>query len=37
MTINARQLLEKAVGTLSLGQSLRAIRLGEEESQTDFA
>ncbi|STX81424.1 Predicted transcriptional regulator [Legionella busanensis] len=37
MTINAREYLEKQVGPLSLGKTLRAIRLGEEESQTHFA
>jgi transcriptional regulator with XRE-family HTH domain len=37
MSTNARRYLEKLVGSLSLGKSLRAIRLGEEESQTSFA
>ena len=37
MSTNARKYLENNVGTLSLGKSLRAIRLGEEESQTHFA
>ena len=37
MNINAREFLEKEVGRLSLGRSLRAIRLGEEETQTAFA
>jgi transcriptional regulator with XRE-family HTH domain len=37
MTINARDFLEKEVGSLSLGRSLRSIRLGEEETQTSFA
>lgn len=37
MTINAREYLEKQVGPLSLGKTLRAIRLGEKESQTHFA
>ena len=37
MSIDARKFLEEKVGRLSLGQSLRAIRLGEEESQTVFA
>lgn len=37
MNINAREFLEKEVGTLSLGKTLRAIRLGEEETQTAFA
>ncbi|MGQ3887527.1 hypothetical protein ACQUW5_00670 [Legionella sp. CNM-1927-20] len=30
MTINAREYLEKQIGPLSLGKTLRAIRLGEE-------
>jgi transcriptional regulator with XRE-family HTH domain len=37
MNINAREFLEKEVGALSLGKTLRAIRLGEEETQTAFA
>jgi transcriptional regulator with XRE-family HTH domain len=37
MNTNAREFLEKEVGALSLGKSLRAIRLGEEETQTAFA
>jgi transcriptional regulator with XRE-family HTH domain len=37
MNTNARKYLEKQVGQLSLGNTLRAIRLGEEESQTDFS
>lgn len=37
MNINAREFLEKDVGLLSLGKSLRAIRLGEEQTQTAFA
>src|SRR5688572_15108853 len=37
MRINAKKYLEKSCGKLSLGQVIRAIRLGEEESQTAFA
>ena len=37
MNTNARKYLEKHIGQLSLGSTLRAIRLGEEESQVDFA
>ncbi|MDX2346714.1 MAG: helix-turn-helix transcriptional regulator [Legionella sp.] len=37
MSTDARKFLEKKVGRLSLGRSLRAIRLAEEESQTNFA
>ena len=37
MTINAKTYLEKENGRLTLGRTLRSIRLGEEESQTDFA
>ena len=37
MTINARDFLEEEVGKLSLGKTLRAIRLGENESQTNFS
>jgi len=37
MNTNARNYLEKKVGSLSLGKALRSIRLGEEESQTSFA
>ncbi len=37
MTIKAKEYLEKEQGRLTLGRTLRAIRLGEEESQTDFA
>jgi transcriptional regulator with XRE-family HTH domain len=37
MSTNARQYLENKVGVLSLGKTLRASRLGEEESQTVFS
>ena len=37
MTINAREYLEKDRGRLTLGRTLRAIRLGEGVSQTNFA
>ena len=37
MSIKAKEYLEKERGRLTLGRTLRAIRLGEEESQTDFA
>lgn len=37
MNTNAKNFLEKSVGRLSFGKSLRAIRLGEEERQTNFA
>ena len=37
MSINARKYLESQVGCLSLGKTLRAIRLGEAESQTSFS
>lgn len=37
MSTNARQYLENQVGVLSLGKTLRAIRLGEEETQTIFS
>ena len=37
MSIKAKEYLEKELGRLTLGRTLRSIRLGEEESQTDFA
>jgi transcriptional regulator with XRE-family HTH domain len=37
MNTNARQYLENQIGVLSLGKTLRAIRIGEEESQTVFS
>jgi len=37
MPIKAKKYLEKERGRLTLGRTLRAIRLGEEESQTNFA
>lgn len=37
MSTDARKYLEKSVGRMSLGKAIRAIRLGEEESQIDFA
>ena len=37
MTINAREFLEKELGRLTLGRTLRSIRLGEGESQTAFS
>ena len=37
MTTNARKYLEKLVGRLTLGKAIRSIRLGEEESQVEFA
>ena len=37
MTINAREYLESERGRLTLGRTLRSIRLGEEESQTNFS
>ena len=37
MTIKAKEYLEKERGRLTLGRTLRSIRLGEEESQTDFS
>ncbi len=37
MTINAREYLEGERGRLTLGRTLRSIRLSEEESQTDFS
>lgn len=37
MRTNARHHLEKVSGKLTLGTAIRAIRLGEEESQTAFA
>ena len=37
MTINAREYLEKDRGRLTLGRTLRSIRLSEGESQTNFA
>jgi len=37
LNIKAREYLEKDSGKLTLGTSLRAIRLSEEESQTAFA
>jgi len=37
MNTNAREFLEKSVGVLSLGKTLRAIRLSDEEAQTAFA
>jgi transcriptional regulator with XRE-family HTH domain len=37
MSTNAKQYLEKILGKLTLGSAIRAIRLGEEESQTAFA
>ena len=37
MSISARKYLEKVSGKLTLGTAIRAIRLGEEESQTAFA
>lgn len=37
MTTNARKYLEKLVGRLTLGGSIRSIRQGEGESQIDFA
>src|SRR3990167_2695269 len=37
MGINAKQYLEKVCGKLTLGSTIRSIRLCEEESQTAFA
>lgn len=37
MTTNARAYLEKGRGRLTLGRTIRSIRLSEAESQTDFA
>lgn len=37
MGIKAKEYLEKLRGKLTLGMTMRAIRLSEEESQTDFA
>ncbi len=37
MTINAREYLEREGGRLTLGRTLRSIRLGEDESQTVFS
>jgi transcriptional regulator with XRE-family HTH domain len=37
MGISAKHYLEKVTGKLTLGRAMRAIRLGEEESQTAFA
>lgn len=37
MNTNARKFLERSVGQLSLGKSLRAIRQAEEETQTAFS
>ena len=37
MTINARKYLEKECGRLTLGRTVRSIRLSEGESQIDFA
>ena len=37
MPIKAREYLEKERGRLTLGRTLRSIRLGEGESQTNFA
>lgn len=37
MTTNARKHLEKLVGRLTLGSSIRSIRQGEGESQIAFA
>lgn len=37
MNINAREFLEKEAGVLSLGRSLRVIRVSEEETQTAFS
>ena len=37
MSIKAKEYLEKELGRLTLGRTLRSIRLGEEDSQTDFA
>ena len=37
MTTNARKYLEKLVGRLTLGSSIRSIRQGEGVSQIDFA
>lgn len=35
MAIKAKEYLEKERGRLTLGRTLRSIRLGEEESQTN--
>lgn len=37
MPINAKEYLEKERGRLTLGRTIRSIRLGEGESQTNFA
>jgi len=37
MTTSARKYLEKLVGRLTLGGSIRSIRQGDGESQIDFA
>lgn len=37
MTINAREYLEKERSRLTLGRTIRSIRLSEGESQIDFA
>lgn len=37
MSIKAKEYLEKEQGRLTLGRTLRSIRLGEGESQTNFA
>lgn len=37
MTINARQYLERERGRLTLGRTLRSIRLSEDESLADFS
>ena len=37
MPIKAKEYLEMKRGRLTLGRTLRSIRLGEEETQTDFA
>ena len=37
MSINAREFLEGERGRLTLGRTLRSIRRGEGESQTDFS
>ena len=37
MNTNARKYLEKLVGRLTLGKTIRSIRQGEGESQIEFA
>src|SRR4029078_7203513 len=37
MSINAKKYLEKVCGKLTLGTTIRSIRLCEEETQTAFA